>query len=135
MEYHKNILGLIGNTPLVQISKVTDGARCLILAKLEYLNPGGSVKDRIGIAKIDDAERKGLLKSGGTIVEPTSGNTGMGLVLATIRSYRAIFTMPDKMSEKRRLRALGGSVVITPTNVPPDSPENHYKQFCAADCA
>ncbi|MGA2973380.1 MAG: cystathionine beta-synthase [Candidatus Bathyarchaeia archaeon] len=129
MEYYENILSLIGKTPLVRVNKVTNGARCLILAKLEYLNPGGSVKDRIGVAMIDDAERKGLLKPGGTIVEPTSGNTGMGLVLtATIRGYRAIFTMPDKMSEEKRrlLRALGGRVVIAPTNVPPDSPENYY---------
>ena len=129
MEYSENILGLIGKTPMVKINKVTNGARCLILAKLEYLNPGGSVKDRIGVAMVDDAEKKGLLKPGGTIVEPTSGNTGMGLALtATIRGYRAIFTMPDKMSEEKRrlLRALGGRVVIAPTNVPPDSPENYY---------
>ena len=129
MQYYQNILGLIGNTPLVRINKVTGSARCLILAKLEYLNPGGSVKDRIGAAMIDDAERKGLLKPGGTIVEPTSGNTGTGLALtAAIRGYKAIFTMPDKMSEEKRrlLRALGGRVVISPTNVPPDSPENYY---------
>ncbi len=129
LEYHESILSLIGNTPLVKINKVTGGASCLILAKLEYLNPGGSVKDRIGVAMIDDAERKGLLKPGGTIVEPTSGNTGMGLALAaTIRGYKVIFTMPDKMSEEKRrlLRALGGRVVIAPTNVPPDSPENYY---------
>jgi cystathionine beta-synthase len=129
LEYYENVLGLIGKTPLVKINKVTNGAQCLILAKLEYLNPGGSVKDRIGVAMIDDAERKGLLKPGGTIVEPTSGNTGMGLALiATIRGYKAIFTMPDKMSEEKRrlLRALGGRVVIAPTNVPPDSPESYY---------
>jgi cystathionine beta-synthase len=129
LEYYENVLGLIGKTPLVKINKVTGGARCLILAKLEYLNPGGSVKDRIGVAMIDDAERKGLLKPGGVIVEPTSGNTGIGLALtAKIRGYKAIFTMPDKMSEEKRrlLRALGGRVVITPTNVPPDSPENYY---------
>jgi cystathionine beta-synthase len=128
LEYCENILTLIGNTPLVKLSKVTDGLRCLVLAKLEFLNPGGSVKDRIGVAMIDDAERKGLLKPGGTIVEPTSGNTGMGLALtATVRGYKAIFTMPDKMSEEKRrlLRALGGRVVITPTNVSPDSPENY----------
>ena len=129
MEYHQNILGLVGNIPLVRINRVTDGAQCLILAKLEFLNPGGSVKDRIGFAMIEDAERKGLLRPGGTIVEPTSGNTGMGLALvAALKGYRAIFTMPDKMSEEKRrmLRALGGRVVITPTNVPPDSPENYY---------
>jgi cystathionine beta-synthase len=129
LEYYENVLGLIGKTPLVKINKVTNAAQCLILAKLEYLNPGGSVKDRIGVAMIDDAERKGLLKPGGTIVEPTSGNTGMGLALtATIRGYKSIFTMPDKMSEEKRrlLRALGGRVVIAPTNVPPDSPESYY---------
>jgi cystathionine beta-synthase len=129
LEYYESILDLIGNTPLVKINKVRGGANCLILAKLEYLNPGGSVKDRIGTAMIDDAERKNLLRPGGTIVEPTSGNTGMGLALtATIRGYKAIFTMPDKMSEEKRrlLRALGARVVIAPTNVPPDSPENYY---------
>ena len=129
MQYYENILELIGNTPLVKINKVTAGARCLILAKLEYLNPGGSVKDRIGVVMIDDAERKDLLKPGGTIVEPTSGNTGMGLALtATIRGYKAIFTIPDKMSEEKRrlLRALGARVVIAPTNVPPDSEESYY---------
>lgn len=113
---------------MVRINKVTEGLRCIVLAKLEFLNPGGSVKDRIGVAMIDDAERKGLLKPGGTIVEPTSGNTGMGLALgAVVRGYKAIFTMPDKMSEEKRrlLRALGGRVVITPTNVPPDSAENY----------
>lgn len=128
MQYRENILELIGNTPLVKINKVTNHLQCTILAKLEFLNPGGSVKDRIGIAMIDDAERKGLLKPGGTIVEPTSGNTGMGLALAAVvRGYKAIFTMPDKMSEEKRrlLRAFGGRVVITPTNVPPDSPENY----------
>ena len=128
MEYRENILELIGNTPLVRLSRVTKGLECTLLAKLEFLNPGGSVKDRIGVAMIDDAERKGLLKPGGTIVEPTSGNTGMGLALAAaLRGYKAIFTMPDKMSEEKRrlLRALGGRVVITPTNVPPDSPENY----------
>ncbi len=129
LEYYENILGLIGRTPLVKIGKVTDGASCVILAKLEYLNPGGSVKDRIGVAMIDEAEKRGLLKRGGTIVEPTSGNTGMGLALvATVRGYKAIFTMPDKMSEEKRrlLRALGGRVVIAPTNVPPESPESYY---------
>ena len=128
MQYRENILEQIGNTPLVRINKVTNGLQCTVLAKLEFLNPGGSVKDRIGIAMIDDAERKGLLKPGGTIVEPTSGNTGMGLALAAaVRGYKSIFTMPDKMSEEKRrlLRALGGRVVITPTNVPPDSPESY----------
>jgi len=86
LQYFENVLELIGNTPLVKINKVTGAGRCLVLAKLEYLNPGGSVKDRIGVAMVNDAERKGMLKPGGTIVEPTSGNTGMGLALtATTR--------------------------------------------------
>jgi cystathionine beta-synthase len=120
---------LIGDTPLVKVNRITRGLRCLVLAKLEFLNPGGSVKGRVWLAMLDDAERKSLLKPGGTIVEPTSGNTRMGLALAAcVRGYRSIFTMPDKMSEEKRrlLRALGGRVVITPTNVAPESPENYY---------
>ena len=100
------------------------------LVKLENLNPGGSVKDRIGIAMVDDAEEKGLLKPGGTIIEPTSGNTGTGLAMvACVRGYKMIFTMPDKMSEEKRslLRAYGARVVVTPTNVPPESPEHYIK--------
>src|SRR5712664_3911853 len=121
MEVHKTILDAIGNTPLVRLNKVSKGLKPTILAKLENLNPGGSVKDRIGIAMVEQAEQKGLLKPGGTIIEPTSGNTGVGLAMvAAVKGYKMIFVMPDKMSEEKRsiLRAYGAKVVITPTNVP-----------------
>ncbi|HYY92669.1 MAG TPA: cysteine synthase A [Candidatus Dormibacteraeota bacterium] len=130
MEVCKTILDAIGNTPLVRLNHVTNGLNCQILAKLENLNPGGSVKDRIGIAMVRDAEKKGLLKPGGTIVEPTSGNTGTGLAMvACVMGYKMIFTMPDKMSEEKRslLKGYGAKVVVTPTNVRTDSPE-HYIQ-------
>ena len=126
--YCENALEAIGNTPLVKLNKVTDGARCLVLAKVEYVNPGGSVKDRPAISMLDAAEKQGLLKPGGTIVEPTSGNTGTGLAMAAaIRGYRCILVMPDKMSSEKidLLRAYGAEVVITPTNVSPDSPESY----------
>jgi cystathionine beta-synthase len=127
--YCENALGAIGRTPLVRLNKVVDGAACLVLAKVEYVNPGGSVKDRPAVAMLDAAERQGLLKPGGTIVEPTSGNTGTGLAMAAaIRGYRCILVMPDKMSREKidLLRAYGADVVITPTNVPADSPESYY---------
>jgi cystathionine beta-synthase len=127
--YCENALDAIGHTPLVKLNKVVDGAACLVLAKVEYVNPGGSVKDRPAMAMLDAAERQGLLKPGGTIVEPTSGNTGTGLAMAAaIRGYRCILVMPDKMSREKidLLRAYGADVVITPTNVPPDSPESYY---------
>ena len=130
MEVHKTILDAIGNTPLVRLNKVSKGLKPTILAKLENLNPGGSVKDRIGIAMVEQAEKKGLLKPGGTIIEPTSGNTGVGLaIVASVKGYKMIFVMPDKMSEEKRsiLRAYGAKVVITPTNVPPDSAEHYTK--------
>ena len=130
MEAYDNILELIGNTPLVRLHRVTRSVRPTILAKIEYANPGGSVKDRIGIRMIEDAERRGLLRPGGTIVEPTSGNTGVGLAIAAaIKGYRTIFVMPDKMSAEKiaLLKAYGGEVVITPTAVPPDSPESYYR--------
>jgi cystathionine beta-synthase len=123
-------LDAMGNTPLVRLSNVTRGVRPTILAKLELLNPGGSVKDRIGVRMIEAAERAGLLKPGGTIVEPTSGNTGHGLAIAAaIRGYRCIFVMPDKMSQEKvaLLRAYGAEVVITPTAVAPESPESYYR--------
>jgi len=102
VEYVESILDLVGNTPLVRLSKVTEGLRPVILAKLEQLNPGGSVKDRIGLAMLEDAERRGLLRPGGTIVEPTSGNTGHGLAMAAvIKGYKMIFVMPDKMSAEK----------------------------------
>ena len=130
MEYFKDILESIGHTPLLRLNLVTKGYKPLILAKCEFFNPGGSVKDRIGITMIDAAEKKGLLKPGGTIIEPTSGNTGMGLALvAALRGYRCIFTIPDKMSQEKinLVKALGARVVICPTAVPPDHPESYYK--------
>src|SRR6266498_562077 len=130
MEVHKTILEVIGNTPLVRLNKVSQGLKPTIFAKLENLNPGGSVKDRIGIAMVEQAEQKGLLKPGGTIIEPTSGNTGVGLAMvASVKGYKMIFVMPDKMSEEKRsiLRAYGAKVVVTPTNVSPESAEHYTK--------
>jgi cystathionine beta-synthase len=127
--YCETALEAIGNTPLVKLNKVVDGAEPLVLAKVEYVNPGGSVKDRPAVAMLAAAERDGLLKPGGTIVEPTSGNTGSGLAMAAaIRGYRCILVMPDKMSKEKvdLLRAYGADVVTTPTNVPSDSPESYY---------
>jgi len=130
VEVYNNIVELIGNTPLIRLNRVARHVRPTILAKVEYTNPGGSVKDRIGIRMVEDAERRGLLHPGGTIVEPTSGNTGVGLALAaSIKGYRMIFVMPDKMSAEKiaLLKAYGAEVVITPTAVPPDSPESYYR--------
>jgi cystathionine beta-synthase len=129
MRIHSNIIETIGNTPLVQLNRVTKGIRAQVVAKLEYFNPGGSVKDRIGVEIIDEYERIGKLKPGGTIVEATSGNTGVGLALvAALRGYKTVFVMPDKMSQEKilLLRAYGARVVITPTNVEPDNPESYY---------
>ena len=128
IRFYQNILETIGKTPLVRLNKVTDGAKGLILAKVEYFNPGGSVKDRIGLSIIEEAEREGRLRPGGTIVESTSGNTGMGLALAAaVKGYKTVFTLPDKMSmEKiRLLRAMGAEVIVTPTAVPHESPESY----------
>ena len=125
-----NVLETIGWTPLIRLNRVVDGARSPVYAKAEFFNPGGSVKDRIGLAMIEDAERSGRLRPGGTIVEGTSGNTGVGLAIAAaIRGYRCIFTMPDKMSQEkvRLLRAFGADVIITPTAVPPDHPDNYVQ--------
>jgi len=125
-----SFLDAVGDTPLVRLTKVTRGVRPTILAKLEMLNPGGSVKDRIGLRMIEAAERTGLLGPGGTIVEPTSGNTGHGLAIAAaIKDYKCIFVMPDKMSQEKvaLLRAYGAEVVITPTAVAPESPESYYR--------
>src|SRR3954453_1384011 len=122
-------LELVGRTPIVRLQKLGRETRSTQLAKLEYLNPGGSVKDRIGLAMLDAAERDGKLKPGGTIVEPPSGNTGVGLAIAAAsKGYRCIFVMPDKMSQEKisMLRAYGAEVVITPTAVEPDSPESYY---------
>ena len=130
MDLHDTILDLVGNTPLVRLNKVTKGLRATIFAKLENLNPGGSVKDRIGITMLDEAEEEGKVKPGTTIIEPTSGNTGVGLAMvAAVRGYKMIFVMPDKMSEEKRslLRAYGARVVVTPTNVSPESSEHYTK--------
>jgi cystathionine beta-synthase len=130
MDIADSLVDLIGKTPLVRLSRVGAGLDCQLVAKLEMLNPGGSVKDRIGLRMIEAAERAGKLKPGGTIVEPTSGNTGVGLAMAaSLKGYRCIFTMPDKMSTEKieLLRAYGAEVVITPTAVPPDSPESYYR--------
>jgi cystathionine beta-synthase len=130
MEVLDSFLDAVGRTPLVRLTRVTRGLRPTVLAKLEMLNPGGSVKDRIGLRMIEAAEREGRLRPGGTIVEPTSGNTGHGLAIAAaIRGYKCIFVMPDKMSQEKvaLLRAYGAEVVICPTAVPPESPESYYR--------
>ena len=126
---YPTVLELVGSTPIVRLDKVSPRGGAQILGKLEYLNPGGSVKDRIGLPMIEAAEREGKLKPGGTIVEPTSGNTGVGLAIAAaVKGYRCIFVMPDKMSQEKisLLRAYGAEVVITPTAVEHDSPESYY---------
>lgn len=129
LDLKENVLQAIGNTPLVRFHSVSRGLRPIVAAKAEFMNPGGSVKDRIGIAMIEDAERRGLLRPGGTIVEATSGNTGVGLAIAAaLKGYKTIFVMPDKMSDEkiRQLRAFGARVVITPTAVEPDDPRSYY---------
>ncbi|MGN6600176.1 MAG: cystathionine beta-synthase [Actinomycetes bacterium] len=129
MRYANDVVELIGNTPLVRLNHVTEGISATVLAKVEYLNPGGSVKDRIAVRMIDAAEVAGLLKPGGTIVEPTSGNTGVGLALvAQQRGYRCVFVCPDKVSEDKRnvLRAYGAEVVVCPTAVEPEHPDSYY---------
>ena len=128
MEFHENILGLIGHTPLVRLNQLAKGVKCQIFAKMESLNPGYSVKDRIGISMIEAAEREGTLKPGGTVVEATSGNTGIGLALAAaVKGYKCIFVMTDKASveKSRYLKALGADVVITPVSAKPGTPD-HY---------
>jgi cystathionine beta-synthase len=127
--WHSNILGTIGDTPLVRLNRLTRDLPCITLVKLEYFNPGGSVKDRIGVAMIEEAERSGKLKPGGTVIECTSGNTGAGLALAAIaKGYRCIFTTTDKQSPEKIdvLRAMGAEVIVCPTNVAPDDPKSYY---------
>lgn len=127
--YYNSILETIGNTPLVKLNNVHDGLPGTILVKVEYFNPGQSVKDRIGIKMIEDAEEKGLIEPGGTIIEGTSGNTGMGLALAAaIKGYKCIFTITDKQSQEKidLLRAMGAEVKICPTDVEPDDPRSYY---------
>jgi cystathionine beta-synthase len=127
--FHDNVVELVGNTPLVRLGRVGAGIDALVLAKVEYFNPGGSVKDRIALRMIETAEEDGRIKSGGTIVEPTSGNTGVGLALVAQRKgYRCVFVCPDKVSEDKRnvLKALGAEVVVCPTAVPPEHPDSYY---------
>ncbi len=127
---YDSVLETIGWTPLIRLNRVVDGARTPVYAKAEFFNPGGSVKDRIGLAMIEAAEREDRLKPGGVVVEGTSGNTGVGLALAAaLKGYRCIFTMPDKMSQEkvRLLKAFGAEVIITPTAVPPDHPDNYVQ--------
>ncbi|MGK5738405.1 cystathionine beta-synthase [Micromonospora sp. URMC 103] len=129
MQYYDNVVEMIGNTPLVRLRNVTEGIQATVLAKVEYLNPGGSVKDRIALRMVEDAEAAGILKPGGTIVEPTSGNTGVGLALvAQLKGYRCVFVCPDKVSQDKQdvLRAYGAEVVVCPTAVAPEDPRSYY---------
>jgi cystathionine beta-synthase len=129
VEYVDSLLDLVGNTPLLRLQKVTDGARPAVLAKVEYMNPGGSVKDRIALRMVEAAEADGSLKPGGTIVEPTSGNTGVGLaIVAQAKGYHCVFVCPDKVSEDKRnvLKAYGAEVVVCPTAVEPEHPDSYY---------
>jgi cystathionine beta-synthase len=130
LDIRDNILGTIGHTPLVRLNRVGRGLACTLVAKVEFFNPGGSIKDRIALNIIQAAEREGRLKPGGTVVEATSGNTGAGLaIVCAIKGYKSVFVMPDKMSGEKihLLRAFGSKVVITPTAVPPDDPRSYYK--------
>ncbi|MBA2456525.1 MAG: pyridoxal-phosphate dependent enzyme, partial [Nocardioidaceae bacterium] len=129
MEYADSLLDLIGNTPLVRLTAVTDGAPGIVLAKVEYFNPGGSVKDRIALRMVEAAETEGRLRPGGTIVEPTSGNTGVGLAMvAQARGYSCVFVCPDKVGVDKInvLKAYGADVVVCPTAVAPDHPSSYY---------
>jgi cystathionine beta-synthase len=129
-QIRESVLELIGETPLVRLSRLDPGLRTPLVAKVEFLNPGGSIKDRAALAMVDAAERDGLLRPGGTLVEPTSGNTGLGLAMtAALRGYRVIAVMPDKMSREKidTLRAFGAEVVVCPTAVAPDSPQSYYR--------
>jgi cystathionine beta-synthase len=129
LRYYDNVVDLIGNTPLVRLRNVTAGVPATVLAKVEYFNPGGSVKDRIALRMVEEAEKHGLLQPSGTIVEPTSGNTGVGLAMvAQLKGYKCVFVCPDKVSEDKQnvLRAYGAEVVVCPTNVAPEDPRSYY---------
>lgn len=129
MAWKKNILETIGNTPMIQLNNITCQLPCKVLAKVEYFNPGNSVKDRMAVKMVEEAEKAGLLKPGGTIIEGTSGNTGMGLALAAIiKGYRCIFTTTDKQSKEKVdiLKAVGAEVIVCPTNVEPEDPQSYY---------
>src|ERR1017187_7360775 len=127
--YHENILGTIGHTPMVKLNKVVEGVSATVLAKVETTNPGNSIKDRMALKMVEDAEKAGLLKPGGTIIEGTSGNTGMGLAIAGIvKGYKCIFVTTDKQSKEKvdALKAYGADVVICPTNVEPEDERSYY---------
>ncbi len=129
MNYHENILGTIGNTPLVKLNKTMEEVPALVLAKVEFMNPGNSIKDRMALKMVEDAEKRGDLKPGGTIIECTSGNTGMGIAIAAaVKGYKTIFTTTDKQSKEKVdiLRAVGAEVIVCPTNVAPDDPQSYY---------
>lgn len=129
MQFHDSMISLVGNTPLVKLNRVTEGLQATVLAKVEYFNPGGSVKDRIAVRMIEAAEKSGALKPGGTIVEPTSGNTGVGLaIVAQQKGYKCIFVCPDKVSMDKInvMRAYGAEVVVCPTAVDPEHPDSYY---------
>src|SRR3989440_3491983 len=129
MRYVEHVADLVGNTPLVKLNSLTEGLAPLVLAKIEYFNPGGSVKDRIALRMVEAAELSGELRPGGTIVEPTSGNTGVGLAMVAQRKgYQCVFVCPDKVSEDKRnaLKAYGARVVVCPTAVPPEHPDSYY---------
>src|SRR5215470_1009833 len=128
MPMHDNILQSIGKTPLVRLRRLAQDVPATVAVKVEAQNPGGSVKDRVGLAMIAEAERRGVLRPGGTIIEATAGNTGVGLAMvAAVKGYRCIFVLPDKMSAEKiaLLKAYGAEVVVTPTGVPPDAPESY----------
>lgn len=129
VQFHDSMISLVGNTPLVKLNRVTEGLQATVLAKVEYFNPGGSVKDRIAVRMIEAAEQSGALKPGGTIVEPTSGNTGVGLaIVAQQKGYKCIFVCPDKVSMDKInvMRAYGAEVVVCPTAVDPEHPDSYY---------
>src|SRR4030081_2492714 len=127
--WYNNILETIGNTPMVQLNKVTKDIKATVLAKIETTNPGNSIKDRMALKMIEDAEKSGKLKPGGTIIEGTSGNTGMGLAIAAVvKGYKCVFTTTDKQSKEKidALKAFGADVIICPTNVDPEDPRSYY---------
>ena len=129
MDIKNNILETIGNTPLIKLNKITKDFPCMVLAKVDYFNPGNSIKDRMALKMVEMAEKEGKLKPGGTIIECTSGNTGMGLALAAVvKGYKCIFTTTDKQSKEKAdiLKALGAEVIVCPTNVEPDDPRSYY---------
>src|SRR5579862_1276624 len=129
MDIKNNILETIGNTPLIRLNKITRGLPCQVLAKVEYFNPGNSIKDRMALKMLEVAEKEGKIKPGGTIIEGTSGNTGMGLALAAcVKGYKCIFTTTDKQSKEKMdiLKAVGAEVIVCPTNVEPEDPRSYY---------